>query len=316
MNDPGDDPGRQRVGVTAALGAYVIWGLVPLFWPLVQPAGAVEILAHRIVWSLVVTIVIAAVLRIAWWRTLGDWRTLRLLTAASVFVACNWGTYIWAVNNGHVVEAALGYYINPILSIVAGVLILRERLSRAQWTAVAIAVLAVGVLTADYGRPPFIALVLATSFASYGLCKKYVTVPAVTSLCVESTVLTLPALGYLIWQWRAGGGTFARFGTGHDLLLVATGVITVVPLILFAVAAPKIPLSTLGLLQYVAPTLQFALGVLYFHERMSPGRWAGFGLVWLALVLISVDGLRRLRRGARSADRRIAASASDAPPSR
>ena len=308
---PADEVRSHRVGVTAGLVAYGLWGLVPLFWPLVQPAGAVEILAHRIVWSLVFAGALALVLRTGWLRVLRDRRTFALLSLASAIVAVNWGTYIWAVNNGHVVEAALGYYINPVLSIVAGVVLLRERLRRVQWIAVGIAAVAVVVLTVDYGRLPYVSLVLAVSFATYGVCKKHVRVPAVASMGVESAVLTLPALAYLVWQWRAGPGTFARYGVGHDLLLAATGLVTVVPLILFAVAAPKIPLSTMGLLQYLAPTMQFLLGLLYFHEHMSTGRWIGFGLVWSALVLITVDGLWRRRH----VDR-LPATAGTAPATR
>lgn len=283
-------------GIIGGLSAYGLWGLFPLFWPLVEPAGAVEILGHRIVWSLLAALVLSAVLRIRWWHAIRDRRAFALLGVASVVIAVNWGTYIWAVTNGRVVEAALGYYINPILSILAGVVALRERLSVAQWVAVGIAFAAVITLTIEYGRLPWVALTLATSFATYGIIKKTVRVPAISSLTIESTFLLLPALGYLIWQSSQGGGTFARLGLSHDLLLITTGVVSVGPLLLFAYAAPKIPLSTMGLLQYVAPTIQFLLGVLYFHEVMSGGRWAGFALVWLALVIITVDGLRRIRR--------------------
>lgn len=286
---------ESSTGVLAALVAYFLWGIVPLYWPLVKPAGAVELLAHRIVWSLVVAVALGAVLKVAWLPVFRQRRTLALLGLASVLIAVNWGTYIWAVNNDHVVEAALGYYINPLLSIIAGVLLLRERLRRIQWIAVGIAVVAVAVLTLQYGHPPFIALTLATSFACYGICKKHVRVPAVASLIIESLLMSLPALGYLVWQWTTGAGTFARLGLGHDLLLASSGIVTVVPLILFAVAAPRIPLSTMGLLQYVAPTMQFLLGVWWFGEAMPLARWFGFGLVWIALVLITIDGLRRLR---------------------
>lgn len=295
MGAGGERRSESTTGVLAALVAYFLWGIVPLYWPLVKPAGAIELLANRIVWSLVVAVLLALVLRVAWWTVLRHRQTMLLLSAASVLIAVNWGTYIWAVNNGHVVEAALGYYINPLLSIIAGVLLLHERLRRIQWIAVALAVVAVAILTIEYGHPPFVALTLATSFALYGICKKHVRVPAVTSLIIESLIMTLPALAYLVWLHARGDGTFGRFGIGHDLLLVSTGVVTVVPLILFAVAAPRIPLSTMGLLQYVAPTMQFLLGWLWFHEAMPLGRWFGFGLIWVALVVITVDGLRRLR---------------------
>lgn len=283
-------------GVIGGLSAYALWGMFPLFWPLVQPAGAIEILGHRIVWSLLAALALSAVLRIRWWSVVRNRRALLLLGAASMVIAVNWGTYIWAVTNGRVVEAALGYYINPILSILAGVVALRERLSIAQWVAVGIAFVAVITLTIEYGRLPWVALTLATSFATYGIIKKTVRVPAISSLTIESTFLLIPALGYLFWQSSQGAGTFARLGLPHDLLLITTGVVSVGPLLLFAYAAPKIPLSTMGLLQYVAPTIQFLLGVLYFHEVMSAGRWVGFALVWIALVIITIDGLRRIRR--------------------
>lgn len=299
MSQPSSSPSASAdatKGVIGGLSAYALWGMFPLFWPLVEPAGALEILGHRIVWALVVALLIATIFRIRWWQVLRDRRAFLLLSLASVVIGINWGTYIWAVTNDRVVEAALGYYINPILSILAGVVALRERLSIAQWVAVGIAFAAVITLTIEYGRLPWVALTLATSFATYGIIKKTVRVSAISSLTVESAFLLVPALGYLMWQASQGDGTFAKLGLPHDLLLVTTGVVSVGPLLLFAYAAPKIPLSTLGLLQYVAPTLQFLLGVFYFHEAMSTGRWAGFTLVWIALVIITIDGLRRIRR--------------------
>jgi chloramphenicol-sensitive protein RarD len=293
--------GRARRGIVYGLAAYGLWGAVPLFWPLVARAGSIELLAHRVVWSLVISLVL---LRVAvprgWWSRVGNPRTLIMLGAAAAVVSVNWGVYIWAVNHGHVVETALGYYINPILSILVGVVALRERLSPVQWVSVGLAAVAVIVLTVDYGTLPWVALALATSFATYGVIKNRLGAGAVDSLAVESAVLAPIALVYLGYLQVTGAGTFVRLGWGHSLLLAATGLITIVPLLFFAAAVTRLPLSTLGLLQYLAPTLQFILGIAYFHEAMSTGRWVGFGLVWLALVLMTVDGLRRAHAGRRA----------------
>ncbi len=294
------DRERGRRGIGYGLAAYGLWGVVPLFWPLVQRAGSVELLAHRVVWSLVVSLVLAlALLPRGWYRRMASRRTLLLLALAAAVVSVNWGIYIWAVNHGHVLESSLGYYINPILSILAGVLVLGERMAPLQWVSVALAAVAVVVLTVDYGRLPWVSLVLAASFATYGLLKKQINGGAVETLTVESALLTPLALGYLVWLQAKGVGTFVTLGWGHSLLLVATGLVTAVPLLFFAAAATRLPLSTLGLLQYLAPTLQFLLGVLYFHEVMSTGRWVGFGLVWLALMLMSGHGIHRASRRSR-----------------
>ncbi|CAA9304058.1 MAG: Uncharacterized inner membrane protein RarD [uncultured Friedmanniella sp.] len=285
---------RQRRGVLYGLGAYGLWGAVPLFWPLVARAGSLELLAHRVVWSLVISALLALVLLPrGWFQRLASRRTLLMLGLAAAVVSVNWGLYIWAVNHGHVLETSLGYYINPILSILVGVVVLGERMAALQWVSVGLAALAVVVLTVEYGRLPWISLVLAASFATYGVMKKQVNGGAVETLTVESALLAPVALGYLVLLQVQGGSTFGALGWGHSLLLVATGVVTVVPLLFFAASATRLPLSTLGLLQYLAPTLQFLLGVWYFGEQMSTGRWIGFGLVWLALMLMSGHGLHR-----------------------
>ncbi len=295
---------RHRRGVLYGLAAYGIWGLFPLFWPLVKAAGAVEILAHRVIWSFAVSIILLLVLvGKGWWAQICTKRTLGLLTIAAAAISVNWGLYIWAVNNDHVVEAALGYYINPILSILMGVIFLSERLRRWQWAAVGFAVVAVAILTVTYGRPPLVALGLASSFALYGLLKKQINAGAIVTLTMESALLTLPALGYLIFLQSRGQLTFGHLGWTHDLLLISSGVVTVVPLLFFAAAATRVPLSTMGLLQYSTPTLQFLLGVLYFHEQMATGRWVGFALVWVALIVLSIDGLRRYGAGRRHSSR-------------
>ncbi|MFE5557569.1 EamA family transporter RarD [Streptomyces sp. NPDC056544] len=289
---------EQRTGLLYGFGAYGMWGLVPLFWPLLKPSGAIEILAHRMVWSLaVVGLALLALRRWAWIRELlRQPRKLGLTALAATVISVNWGLYIWAVNNEHVVEASLGYFINPLVSIAIGVLLLGERLRRAQWVAVGLSFVAVLVLAVGYGRPPWISLVLAFSFATYGLIKKKLGMGGLESLTAETAVLFLPALGYVLWLGAQGRSTFASHGVTHSLLLAATGLVTAVPLVFFGMAAIRVPLSTLGLLQYMAPVFQFGLGVLYFHEAMPPERWAGFSLVWAALVILTWDALRTARR--------------------
>ncbi|GAA2970086.1 MULTISPECIES: EamA family transporter RarD [Streptomyces] len=289
---------EQRAGLLYGIGAYGMWGLVPLFWPLLEPSGAVEILAHRMVWSLaVVGVALLALRRWAWIRELlGQPRRLALIAVAATVISVNWGLYIWSVNNGHVVEASLGYFINPLVTIAMGVLLLGERLRPAQWAAVATGLAAVLVLAIGYGQPPWISLVLAFSFATYGLVKKKVDMGGLESLAAETAVLFVPALGFLLWLAARGESTFVASGAGHGALLAATGVITAIPLICFGAAAIRVPLSVLGLLQYLAPVFQFALGILYFHEEMPPERWAGFALVWVALALLTWEALRTARR--------------------
>ncbi|MFI9809403.1 EamA family transporter RarD [Streptomyces sp. NPDC052301] len=290
--------GEHRIGLLNGFAAYGMWGLVPLFWPLMKPAGAMEILAHRMVWSLVfVAVALLFVRRWAWaGQLLRQPRRLGLVAVAAAVITVNWGIYIWAVNAGHVVEASLGYFINPLVTIAMGVLLLKERLRPVQWAAVATGFAAVLVLTVGYGRPPWISLCLAFSFATYGLVKKKVGLGGVESLAAETAIQFLPALGYLLWLGAHGGSSFVNDGAGHAALLASTGVVTALPLVCFGAAAIRVPLSTLGLLQYLAPVFQFLLGILYFHEAMPPERWAGFALVWLALFLLTGDALRATRR--------------------
>jgi chloramphenicol-sensitive protein RarD len=279
----------HRLGLAAGIGAYFLWGLFPLFWPLLEPAGAVEILAHRIAWSLVFLVGLLALTHgFGWARTLGR-RKLGLLALAAVLITINWGVFIYAVNSEHVVETSLGYFINPLVTVALAVGVLGEHLRPRQRIAVAIAAVAVLVLTVDYGRPPWIALTLACSFATYGLVKKRANVDGTQSLTVETALLSLPAVVYLLVQ---PDGTFTSEGTGHALLLMAGGVATAVPLILFGAAAIRIPLATVGLLQYIAPVMQFAIGVLLYDEPMPLSRLAGFALVWVALIVFMGDALR------------------------
>ncbi|MEU8543456.1 EamA family transporter RarD [Streptomyces sp. NPDC048717] len=289
---------ETRSGLLYGIGAYSMWGLVPLFWPLVKPTGAVEILAHRMVWSLaVVTIALLALRRWGWIRELvSSPRKLALITVAAAVISVNWGLYIWAVNNGRVVEASLGYFINPLVTIALGVLVLKERLRPAQWAAVGVGFAAVVVLAVGAGRPPWVSLTLAFSFAVYGLVKKKLNLGGLESLAAETAVLFLPALAYLIWLATQGTMSFGAHGVAHASLLASSGLITAVPLICFGAAAIRVPLSTLGLLQYLAPVFQFLLGILYFHEAMPAERWAGFALVWLALSALTWDALRTARR--------------------
>jgi chloramphenicol-sensitive protein RarD len=285
-----------RSGFAAGVGAFLLWGLFPLYWPLLEPAAPVEILAHRIAWSLLLLVALLAVTSgFAWVRGL-ERRQAWLLTLAAVLVSLNWGTYIYGVNSGQVVETSLGYFINPLVTVALGVTVLRERLSRAQLVAVAIAAVAVAVLAIDYGRPPWIALTLAGSFGLYGLIKKRAGVDGTQSLTFETAVLVLPAVGYLLWLGAAGQGTFTTKGAGHVALLAAAGIFTAAPLVLFGIAAIRIPLTTLGLLQYLAPTLQFLIGVLVYSEPMPASRLAGFALVWVALLIFTTDAVRGARR--------------------
>jgi chloramphenicol-sensitive protein RarD len=290
----------NRSGLAAGVTAYLLWGLFPLYWPLLEPAAPVEILAHRVAWSFVfIAIVLALTKGFGWVRTLGG-RRAGMLALAAALVTVNWGTFIYGVNSGHVVEASLGYFINPLVTVALAVTVLRERLEPAQRVAVGIAAVAVAVLTVDYGRPPWIALTLACSFGLYGLIKKQVGVDGTQSLAVETATLLVPALGYLAWLGASGHGTFTTHGVSHAALIAAGGVATAVPLMLFGAAAIRIPLTTLGLVQYLAPVLQFLIGVLVYSEPMPPSRLAGFALVWLSLVVFTWDAVRTARRTARA----------------
>ncbi|MDX3226569.1 EamA family transporter RarD [Streptomyces sp. ME19-01-6] len=304
---------QHRSGLAYGFAAYGMWGLVPLFWPLLEPAGAVEILAHRMVWSLVAVVLVLLVLRRWSWipPLLRQPARLGMIAVAAAVISVNWGLYIWGVNSGHVVETSLGYFINPLVSIGFGVLLLRERLRPVQWAAVGVGVAAVAVLSVGYGTLPWIALTLAFSFATYGLVKKRIGLGGLESLAAETAVQFLPALGFVIFLAVRGDSTFGSGSTGHSALLASSGLITALPLICFGTAAVRLPLSTIGMLQYVAPIFQFALGVAVFHESMPPERWAGFALVWLALALLTWDALHTAHR-ARAQLREAAARATAA----
>ena len=286
--------GESRRGVLLGLAAWTMWGFFPLYWPLLEPSGAVEILAHRIFWSMLVMlgVVVAMRRRDSLRATFAHRRTRWLLAVASVLITINWGTYIWGVNNHHVVETSLGYFINPLVSVLMGVLLLGERMRRLQWVALGIAAVAVLGLTVEYGRPPWVALILAFSFGSYGLAKKKANAGAVESLVVETLAISPLAIAYLVFLAATGASTFGSHGGWHAVLIMGTGAVTVVPLLCFGGAATRIPLSTLGLMQYLTPTVQFLLGIFFFHEPMPPMRWVGFALIWVSLALFTYSSLR------------------------
>jgi chloramphenicol-sensitive protein RarD len=287
-----------RKGLLLGLAAYTMWGLFPLYWPLLRPAGPVEMLAHRVLWSAVTMVVIVALLR-RFGPVRGVLRTprqRRILSLAAVLITVNWGVYIYGVVNGHVVETSLGYFIGPLVTVALGVLVLHETLRPAQKVALGMTAAAVLGLTLDYGRPPWIALTLAVSFAVYGLLKKQVGAGAVEGLTIESAVMAPAALVYLVWLQSTGGGHAFSEGPGHLVLLASSGLVTALPLLCFGGAASRISLTTIGMVQYVGPTLQFLTGVFLLGEPMPAARWIGFAVIWLALALFTLDAVRGHRR--------------------
>lgn len=280
------------------VGAYALWGMFPAFWPLLDPAAPLEVLAHRILWTTVLMVVVLTVLR--------SWRSLRGLgprgwatvAAAAVFISVNWGLYIYGVSVDLVVEAALGYYMTPLVSVALGVLVLRERLGVAQWVALGLGAVAVLVISIGNGTVPWLSMVLAASFGLYGLIKATVPLPAAASLTAEGIVLFPVAGAYLLAIQTAGTATFVGLGPWHLLLMLSAGPATALPLLLYGMSARRIPLSVLGVLMYLNPTLQFLWGVLVVGQQMPPARWVGFCLIWVALAVFTVDLLRRTRRSA------------------
>jgi chloramphenicol-sensitive protein RarD len=287
----------RRGGLFYGLIAYGSWGLYPAYFPLLKPAGALEVLAHRIVWTmLLMTIVLAMLRRLPDLGSIAR-RTWLLLVAASALICVNWGVYVYAVSNSHVVDAALGYFINPLVSVLFGVVIFGERLGRAQMVAVVIAAIAVVVMSVTAGTVPVIGLVLAFSFALYGAVKKVVPVEPGVSVGLESVIAAPFAIGVIVVLAVTGGSAAANHGTGQLLLMMLTGPITAIPLLCFAAAAQRLPLVTLGLLQYLTPSMQMILGVAMAREPMPPARWIGFGLIWVALAVFSADAVSRAFRG-------------------
>lgn len=288
----------SRHGVTFGVAAYLCWGFFPLYWPLLEPAGSLEILAHRFVWSMVfVLVAITAMGRWGTFRAIArDRRLMLILTGASVTIALNWGGFIYGVTNGHVIETSLGYFINPLVTVLLAVFVLKETLRPVQWGAIAIGASAVVVLTIDYGRLPWVALLVAFSFAIYGFLKKKADLGAFEGLGMETAILFPVALTFLIALQLRGELTFGHDGPGNAALLVGTGLVTAIPLLLFGAAATRLSLTTIGLLQYLGPIIQFIVGLTIFDEDMTSARWAGFVLVWLALVVFTVDAIGNRRR--------------------
>lgn len=292
---------RRRAGFWYGVAAFTMWGSFPLYWPLLRPSSALEILAHRIAWSLLAVGVLLALS-----RRLGELvrllrvrRTVALLTAAAVIQGVNWGTYIHGVNTGQVIQTSLGYFIAPLVTVLFAVVVLHETLRSLQWVAVTLGLLSVALLTADYGGPPWIALVLGGCFACYALLKKTADAGAVEGLALETAVLAVPALLWLAWMAGQGRSTFGTEGASHAALLVLAGVVTTAPLVLFGASAVRVPLVQLGLLQYLAPVLQLFIGIVVVGEPMPLSRWAGFVLVWIALALLSADAWQLHRSAAR-----------------
>jgi chloramphenicol-sensitive protein RarD len=304
MSAGGSTPRRTpaRTGLALGLSAYLLWGGFPLYFPLLDPAGAVEIIAHRVVWSLVVCAVLLTVTR-GWgpFAAAGRHRrTLGLLSLAAALIAVNWLVYVYSVLSDQVVDASLGYFLNPLVTVLLAVFVLGERVRPVQWVALGFGALAVVVIAAGAARLPWIALTLAVSFGLYGLIKNRVgrTVTALAGLGVETAVLSPLALVYLGWLQATGTGHFTGYGTWHAVALMSAGLLTATPLLLFSGAARRLPLRTIGMLQYLTPILQLLLGLFVFHEHMPAARWIGFALVWVALVIFTVDGLRTSRLAA------------------
>lgn len=293
----GRDAIAQRNGLLAGFGAYALWGLLPIYFKLLKGVTPAELVAHRIVWSVLFLVIVMAGMRLfpALMQACRQPRLIAALALSSLLIAANWSIFMWAILNGHLVASSLGYFLNPLVNVVIGVLVLNETLRRGQLIAVAIAGIAVAILCAGELQTLWISLGLALTFAFYGLVRKLTPVPSAVGLAIETALLATPALAVLIWL--GSRGTLA-FGTDSltTIGLIGTGAATSIPLILFAVAARSLPFVTLGLMQYVAPLLQFITGVFLYHERLSPERWASFLLIWAALALFAADGLRGARQ--------------------
>ncbi|MCS4279783.1 EamA family transporter RarD [Stenotrophomonas rhizophila] len=291
---------EQRRGFAITAFTFTLWGLVPVYWHLLKAVPSQQIIAHRIIWS---TVLVVAWLLLSnglgWWKAIAAQpRALPTLALSSVAIAFNWGLYIWAINAGHVIETSLGYFINPLVSVVLGVVVLKERLRRLQWLAVGCAALGVAWLTFDAGTPPWIALGLACSFGLYGLLRKMISVDPVAGLGMESLYLFLPAIGFALWSENGhGGGFFSGWGWRTDALLIFGGAVTALPLIGFAYGVKRIPLSLVGILQYIAPSIGLLLGVFFFREPFDTAKAVGFAAIWTGLLLFIGDGVWRSRVG-------------------
>ncbi|HUG33481.1 MAG TPA: EamA family transporter RarD [Anaerolineales bacterium] len=280
----------MRKGMLSGIAAYVLWGFFPIYWKWLQDVPALQLLGHRIVWSFLLLLAVILVTR-QWndFRSQFNAQTFRVYLFAAILIGVNWLTYVWAVNAGFIVETSLGYFINPLLSVLMGVIFLRERLRVAQWIPVALAAIGVAHLTFVHGRLPWIALLLAFTFGFYGLTKKLAPLGSVFGLTLETGILFLPALVYLGWVQADNTAAFLHSGITADVLMIGAGLVTTVPLLMFASAAKQIPLTMIGILQYLAPTIQFLIGVFVYRESFDASRLIGFGLVWLALVIFWVE---------------------------
>ena len=300
QNPAPDESAIRRAGLINGFSAYLLWGVMPLLFAAAAPTGALELVSHRVIWSLgfcaILLVFTGGFLRT--WQILRSPRLFGLLLLASVLIAINWTTFIYGVETNQLVEISLGYYLNPLISIGLGVIFLGEKLRRLQWTAVGFGLLAVIIVGIGLGRVPYLAFTVALSFGLYGLVKNKVgsRVGALEGMAVESLVLAVPSAIYLIVLGSMGLQTFTGFGSWHVAVIIITGPATAIPLILFSAAARRIPLSWVGMLQYLTPTIQLTLGITVLGEVMSPTRWIGFFVIWIAVIILSIDMIRHSRR--------------------
>jgi chloramphenicol-sensitive protein RarD len=283
----------EKKGILYAIGAYLLWGLFPLYWKQLESSPALQLIGHRIVWSFILLLLVIILTR-SWksFRTAAlDIKVLRVYLLAGLLISVNWFTYVWAVNSGFVVETSLGYYINPLFSVLLGVIVFREHLRPVQWLPIALAAIGVLYLTFTYGSLPWIALTLAFTFGLYGLIKKTAPLGSLYGLTLETGLLFVPAVLYLVYCQLTGQGAFLHSGLKTDSLMIGAGLVTIIPLLLFASAAPRVPLTTIGILQYINPTMQFLLGVLIYKEPFTRDRLIGFTIIWAGLILFWLEGL-------------------------
>jgi len=284
-------------GIWYAIGAYIWWGFFPIYWKMLKHVPALQLIGHRIIWSFAALIV--AILIIRQWKefrkSVFTYKVFRLYLLAAVLIAINWFMYVWAVNAGHIVETSLGYYINPLLSVFMGVIFFREHLNLWQWIPIGMAAAGVLYLTISMGSLPWIAIILAFSFASYGLVKKVAPLSSLYGLTLETFILLVPATLFLLYSEQSGSGAFTHYGSLSDLMIIGAGVITTIPLLLFASAAKRIPLSLIGILQYISPTIQFLIGVLFYKEQFSLEQFIGYSFVWIALIIFGFNSFSSYR---------------------
>jgi len=295
INNPKE---KSDLGLIFGITAYVLWGLLPVYWKALQDIPAYEILCHRMIWSFIFLYLILAIKKHWNWlkKIPSDRNVLMIYSATAFILGINWFIYIWAINSGFLVEASLGYFINPLVNVLLGVVILKEKLRAWQWIAIAIASLGVLYLTLDYGRVPWIALILAFSFGMYGLLRKVGPLSSLEGLSFEMTLLLIPALLFLIYLEIKGQSAFGHVALYKNGLLVLAGIATAIPLLFFASAARRIKLTTIGILQYISPSLQFLLGVFVYKEDFPQGRFVGFIIIWIALLIFSLDRIKMKRK--------------------